>query len=68
MVGNFGTNVGVSLQVQNMASCMMSLEEIWVGANGQTGGKNSSCTLVLPGFISFGLFNVFGGFALGSCF
>jgi hypothetical protein len=30
------------------------------GANGQTGGKNSSrSTFVLIAFISFGLFNIF---------
>jgi hypothetical protein len=29
------------------------------GANGQTGGKNSSSTSVLTAFISFGLFNIF---------
>jgi hypothetical protein len=29
------------------------------GANGQTGGKNSSSTFVLTAFISFGLFNIF---------
>jgi hypothetical protein len=28
-------------------------------ANGQTGGKNRSCTFVLTAFISFGLFNIF---------
>jgi hypothetical protein len=29
------------------------------GANGQTGGQNSSSTFVLTAFISFGLFNIF---------
>jgi hypothetical protein len=30
------------------------------GANGQTGGKNSSSTFIMTAFISFGLFNIFG--------
>jgi hypothetical protein len=29
------------------------------GANGQTGGKNSSTTFLLTAFISFGLFTIF---------
>jgi hypothetical protein len=44
----------------------MSLEKIWVGANGQTGGKYSTTTFVLTAFFSFGLFNVFCGFAPAS--
>jgi len=36
----------------------VSLEKIWMGANGQIGGKNSS-TLVPIAFISFGMFNIF---------
>jgi hypothetical protein len=41
------------------------------GANGQTGGKNTSSTFVLTAIISFGLFNVFRipmGTAIASAF
>ncbi len=39
----------VRLRVQNLPH---SLEEIWMGANEQTGGKNRSNTFVLTAFIS----------------
>jgi hypothetical protein len=41
----------------------VSLEKIWNGANGQTGGKDCGSTFVLTAFISFALFNVFQLFA-----
>jgi hypothetical protein len=37
----------------------VSLEKIWMGANGQIGRKNCRSTFVLTTFISFGLFNIF---------
>lgn len=70
MVGNFGTNVGVRLQVQNMPYCMMSLEKIWVGQMGRRLEEKIAAVLLLHCLDSFplALFNVFGGFALASCF
>ncbi len=40
-------------------TCMGVVWENMDGANGQTGGKNSSSTFVLTAFISFVLFNMF---------
>ncbi len=39
-------------------TCLGNTWENMDGANGQTGGKNSSSTFVLTAFISFGLFNI----------
>jgi len=46
-------------EVMSAKHAWVSLEKIWMGANWQTGGKNSSSTFVLTTFISFGLFNIF---------
>jgi hypothetical protein len=40
-------------------TCLGVTSENMDGANGQTGGKNSSTTFVLTAFISFGLFTIF---------
>jgi hypothetical protein len=41
-------------EVPSSKHSWVSLEKILMGANGQTGGKNSSSTFVLIAFISFG--------------
>jgi len=46
-------------EVMRAKHAWVSLEKSLDGANGQTGGKNSSSTFVLTAFISFGLFNIF---------
>jgi hypothetical protein len=46
-------------EVMNGKHALVSLEKIWMAANGQTRGKNSNNTFVLTSFISFGLLNVF---------
>jgi len=45
MVGNFGTNLGVRLQVQNMQYYMMSLEKIWVRQMGRLEEKIAAVLL-----------------------
>jgi hypothetical protein len=49
----------VLYEVTSAKHAWVSLEKLWMGSNGQTGGENCSNTFVLTSFISFGLFNIF---------
>jgi hypothetical protein len=45
-------------EVMSAKHAWVSLEKLWMWANVQTGGENSSSTFVLTAFISFGLFDM----------
>jgi len=49
----------VLYKVMSAKHAWVSLDKIWMGANGQTGGENRSSTFVPTAYISFGLFNIF---------
>jgi hypothetical protein len=55
-------NHAMSCEVTSAKHAWVSLEKIWMGANGQTGGKNRSSTFVPTAFISFAQFITHPGF------
>jgi len=51
--------LAILYEVTSAKHAWVLLEKIWMGANGQTGGKNRNNTFVLTAFNSFGPFKYF---------